>query len=117
MISQLVSLDLMLALPIASVAILLLFGSFYGLCSYLTAAANANQESLRLYYLSQVMVSVGVDGARNYTSARNAVEEIARGYGINATLSGLGAARSCPTQDVCRIVMAGTSPSFLEVSR
>ncbi len=117
MISQLVSLDLILALPIASVAILLLFGSFYGMRAYLAAAAYEDQEILRLYYVSQVMVNVGGQSARNYASAWDSIREVAHEYGTNATLSELGAARNCPVYDVCRIIMTGSIPSFLEVSR
>lgn len=114
---QMISLDLMVALPIISAAILLLFSSFYSSQTYLTESSRSEAELLSLYYDSQFMASVIGTTNANYTSSLNIVGNSSMIYRVNATLSALNQEDMCPVLAVCRIVTVSSVPYMLEVRK
>jgi hypothetical protein len=114
---QIISLDLMVALPIASAAILLLFSGFYSSQSYLTNSAGGSEKLLLLYYDSQLIINLIGTTNPNYTGAMNILENASIVYGINATLSELNQTPVCIGMKVCRIVTVSSKSYILTVMR
>ena len=113
---QLISLDLMVALPVASAAVVLLFGGFYSAQSYLASSSRSQAELLSLYYRSQVAVSVLDTSQPDYGQAVAILANLSEEYGMNATLAPLGQTEECSLGEVCRVATF-SSKSYILVVR
>lgn len=114
---QLISFDLMVALPILSAAILLLFGSSYSSMSYLGGYGRSQAEALGLYYKSQLLVTLIETARPDYLQAIGMLSNASSPYQVNASLLGLGNYSSCSGLNVCRIVTVGSNAYLLVVRR
>ncbi len=110
---QMVSLDLMIALPILSVALLLAFGYFRTQDAYLAAYGKDQNAYLRLCYDSQAIVLLLYSAQANYTEALSIISGSSGAYGADATLG--SPADGCQDGGVCRIVLIGQKPYLLQV--
>lgn len=111
---QLISFDLMVALPIASSAIVLLFGGFYSAQSYIVASSRSQGELIFLYYRSQFAASLLETSQANYTYALGLLANFSETYGLNATLASMNDTGGCSFDDVCRVTTI-SSKSYLLV--
>ena len=107
----------MVALPIASTAIILLFSGLYSAQSYITASSRSQAEEISLYYKSQVAVSLIQASQPNYGQAIPIIQNFSRAYSANVTLMSLCDIETCQLGDVCRIVTLSSKTYVLIVSR
>lgn len=114
----LISLDLIVALPIASAAILLLFGSLSNAGSYMAASARSQAMSLSIYYKSELLVTLLSNADLNYTSAIQVAGRFSEVYGVNSTLVPLAIAenQSCSGSAACRVVTISSISYLVTVS-
>lgn len=115
--AQVISMDLIVALPILSVALLALFWNSGSAMEYVDSYATAQSRALSLYYYSQAAVSLFVSSNMTYTGAQDALGQMSHGYGINATLDSLHGGASCMPRDVCRVVVLGAVPYLLVIGK
>lgn len=114
---MLISLDLMLALPIVSGTLFLLFGNFYNAQSYLSESARLQDNTISLYYRSELITSVISGADQDFTEANDTVNYFSGEYRINATLKQLNSENSdfCSGSGVCRIVTSRHGSYLLTV--
>lgn len=111
-----VSLDLMLALPIASVAFLLLFSSIKSSQSYLASSANSEGRSLEALVVSQQIANKLDSSALNYSGAVGIAANISAAHGFGVRILSLGSGYSCGSLlTICRLVTLSGSVYVLLV--
>jgi hypothetical protein len=112
-----ISLDMLVALPVLSLAAMLLFSSARGTQSYLLVLGGAYGSRLDAITASQ-QISQSIDsGTYNYSSASQAASGVAGEYGLAAQLIGLDAVLRCGGfGEICRIVIVSGRAYVLVVS-
>lgn len=99
-----ISLDMVVALPILSVAVLLLLSSIRGTQGYLLELGVSEASRLRMLSASQ-QIAGAVDASANYSSALLAAGTVSARYGLSAQLSDPGEAPECSAAGTaCRLV-------------
>lgn len=103
--SMLISLDMMVALPFASLAIMLLLSAFYGSQRYLSNSSQSSEGMIMLYYMSQSITEVISAQGMNYSLAYSFISSYSKSYGLNSSLSLLNGSSEnrCGYLMACRI--------------
>jgi hypothetical protein len=112
-----ISLDMLVALPVLSLAAMFLFSSARGTQSYLLSLGGAYGSRLDAITASQ-QISQSIDsGTYNYSSASQAASSVAGEYGLAAQVIGLDAVQRCGGfGEICRIVIVSGRAYVLVVS-
>ncbi len=109
---MLISLDMLLALPIAAAAISLLMYSV-NINAYIAGSAGHMATELRLYDASQSLI-LALNGSMGYTAYVGALHGLSKSIGINASMAVLEGF-SCRERCACRIVVVNGSAYALLV--
>ena len=112
-----ISLDLLLALPVLTLGVTLLFSSVNDSQLRLLSLAEAHNRTLDLLTASQ-QIAVKVDsGAYNFSSAYAAAAELASSSGLKAEITQLNHTAACAEPfSQCRIVTIGGMAYLLVLS-
>ncbi len=111
-----VSLDLVIALPMASIAFMLLFSSISGSQTYLARLAYFQGRDLAKLSVSQ-QIADAIDGnLLNFMTANNIASNLSRKSGVSALISPPEAGSYCPAQDLCRLITINGSVYSLRLS-
>lgn len=114
---MILSLDLMLALPIASVAFLLLFSSIRGSQDYQLASAAFTNRDLNAFTVSQQIATTLDASALNHSMALLIASNISKEHGLTSSMTIPEDAMTCtPLLAVCRLVTISGSSYVLVVS-
>ena len=112
-----VSLDLMAALPIASLAFILLFSSMRNSQAYLLNSADFQGRYLDEMTVSQQIAGLLDLGNLNYTSSLQSAEKMSAENGFVLSISPLDSPDPCAQPSaVCRIVTISGSAYLLVLS-
>lgn len=114
---QLISLDLIVALPIVSGAVLLLFLGFGSAQGYLLQMTRSEGGTLTLYYDSQYAVTLLESRNESYSEAAALLQNYSANEGINATMYGLGQAAVCSGPRFCRTVTISSGSYLLVIEK
>ncbi len=111
-----ISLDMLVALPILSVAMLLLFSSIRGTQGYLLALGGSQGARLNALVASQ-RIAQAIDASYNYSVAMSSSESISSSYGLVSRIVGQYDAQACGSQyALCRLVTVSGSTYLLVVN-
>lgn len=114
----LISLDMIMALPFACLAILLLFSAFYGSQAYLSNSSQSSEEMIALYYRSQFITDVVSAQGMTYSLAYSFLTSYSKSYGLDFFLSPYGStpASGCGYSQICRIETISGASYLLRIS-
>ena len=112
---QLISIDLIVAMPIISLAILVLFAGLYLIPRSYLGLESAYARKLSLYSDSQLIVSSINASNAGYSSDAEISAGIAEAYGANAVISPAVGGVQCLLYSVCRLIYIKGMPYVLEV--
>ena len=117
--SMLISLDMMVALPFASFAILLLLSAFFGSQRYLSNSSQSNEGMIMLYYMSQSITKVISAQGMNSSLAYSLLSSYSKSYNLNPSLSLLNASSEgrCGYLIACRIETIAGAAYLLQISK
>lgn len=103
--AALISIDLILAMPILSIALLLLFGTFSSVQSDTYNLIKSQQEILSIYQKSQIIVVSLSQSGFNRTEIESSMAYFSRIYSLNITLSNINQTSldNCSQTNICRI--------------
>ena len=111
-----ISLDLMLALPIVSIAFILVFSSIRGSQGSMLDSASFEERELRAFTASQSIAGKLDASALNLSGAAELVKNASNQYEVSVTLAGLGGSAECSAgHSVCRLVTLSNSVYILVV--
>lgn len=99
---MIIAADMMIAIPLALVAISIMAGSIVTSQSYAVSMAQHNYDTIQDYSISQQAV-LELEAATNYTQAYTMLHNLSTYYGIQIGLLVLNASVSCHGS-LCRIV-------------
>ncbi len=112
---QLISIDLIVAMPILSLTILALVAGLYVIPRSYMGLESAYARKLSLYSDSQLIISSMAASGAGYFSDSKLSSGIAEAYGANALILPMGGMTQCLPYSVCRIVYIKGRPYVLEV--
>lgn len=110
-----ISLDLLVAIPIALAASYLLFTNFSQSSNYQVNSFSFYADRLNKYTASQELASAIDTSNINYSSAIKLVDSQSILFGFNISIIGLNANTICTEASVCRIIEIGGHSYILVV--
>ncbi|MDE1854923.1 MAG: hypothetical protein KGH57_01210 [Candidatus Micrarchaeota archaeon] len=112
-----ISLDMLIALPILSVAMIFLFSSMRGTQSYLLALGSSRGPRLNALVASQQISQAIDNGAYNYSTALQLAGGISAKYGLSSQILNQGSIQQCGNSNtVCRLTTISGNAYLLVVS-
>ncbi len=114
---QLISIDLLAALPRLALTFAVLFTGLYLVPKSYSESEQISAERLSLYSDSQLIASSIYADNASYASALRISLGIADAYGANATLNLLKSNASCRPYAVCSIICIRSRPYLLKVKQ
>lgn len=112
-----ISLDMLVALPVLSVAMLLLFSSVKGTQSYLLTLGVSQTSRLNAIVTSQQIAGRIDSGVLNYSDALELADSVSGKYGLTAQLLSHNSVSGCGSAGiVCRLVTVSGNVYVLVVS-
>ncbi len=112
-----ISLDLLAALPILTIAFALFFSSVGGTQPYLLSLGVSQAAGLREATASQLISSQIDGGPANYSTAEGIASRVSSSYNVSSRLVGLDEAQACEIgRTLCRLVTISGNAYLLVVS-